>query len=302
MDPSQGETQPPRPNPANPAERLGDVRNLLGLLLAGFAGAVNLVGLRNAELTTILRNQGIMVGLASVQLLGALICAISSIFAERSYRIHLWIAGSAISFLMAIAAFSIYVVRIPKAAAWGRGWNLGCGLLLVVLAITGIVAWVIRRPAQPAISLQFTLLIASAILFSSATATAVRVEARNQAVTSFPQLEASTDLKGDIGEVSAKVSATKLRDYEHITLEVWGVPRGSSTKKRWPCPEECKFIADIDVNPDSFGNIERRTFKFPFLRSSYQHLTVDTYICEAEQAREDCKFGEKAVALDLVID
>lgn len=206
MDPSQNEVQPPRPNPA---ERLGDVGNLLGLLLAGFAGAVNLVGLRHAELTTILRNQGILVGLASVLLLGALVCAISSVFTERSCRIHLLIAGAVVSFLLATTAFAIYAVRIPKTASWARGWTLGGGLLLAALAVIGVAAWVIRRPARPAISLQYTLLIASAILFSSATATAVRVEARNQAAVTFPQLEVSTDFKGDIGEATATVSAKK---------------------------------------------------------------------------------------------
>ncbi|QTD98136.1 hypothetical protein [Streptomyces cyanogenus] len=299
MDPSKNEVQPPRPNSA---ERLGDVGNLLGLLLAGFAGALNLVGLSHAELTTILRNQGILVGFASFLLLGALISAISSIFVERGYRIHLWIAGAVVSGLLAIALFAVYAVRIPKTATWGRGWTLGCSLLLAALAAAGIAAWVIRRPARPAISLQFTLLIASAILFSSATTTAVRVEARNQAVATFPQLEVSTDLKGDIGEASATVSATKMRDYEHVTLEVYGAPRGSSAKERWPCPDKCKFIADIDINPDSFGNVEKKVFKIPFLRSRYKHLTVAAYICEAGQERKDCQFGEKNTAWDLAID
>ncbi|MFD5861698.1 hypothetical protein [Streptomyces chartreusis] len=300
MDPSQNETQQTR---LNPSEHLSDVGNLLGLLLAGFAGAVNLVGLRNAELTTILRNQGILVGLASILLLGALICAISSIFAGRSRRVHLWIACATISFLLAIAAFAIYAVRIPKTANWARGWILGGGLFLAALAITGIIAWIIRRPRKPAISLQFTLLIASAILFSSATATAVRVEARNQATTSFPQLETSTDFKGDIGVVSAKVSATKMRDYEYVALTFYGFPRGSSTKEDYPCPDECKFLADIYINPDSFGNIERRAFKFPFSRFRYQRISVGASVCETKQARrEDCEFKDKGAALDLVID
>lgn len=138
----------------HPAERLADIRNLLGSLLAGFTGAVNLVGLRNAELTTILRNQGIRVGLASVLLLRALICAISSIFAERSHPSTPLDRWRRDIFPASHLCVCVYVVRRPKTAIWRRGWILGCGLLLTVLAITGIFAWVIRRPEQPAISLR----------------------------------------------------------------------------------------------------------------------------------------------------
>ncbi|MFG2289772.1 hypothetical protein ACGFOU_27330 [Streptomyces sp. NPDC048595] len=304
---SEDETPPSRPNQT---ERLSDVRNFLGLLLAGFTGGVNLIGLRNAELTTILRNQGILVGLASVLLLGALVCAIASIFAERRFRLHIWIAGAVMLFLLAIAAFAIYVVRIPKTATWSRGWILGCTLFLVALALVGVVAWLIRRPKRPTVSLQFTLLIASAILFSSATATVVRIEARNQAVTSLPQLEASTELKGNVGEVSARTAATKLRDNESILLMVQGLPSETAQEEieklkdpDHPCEgtKLCRVLADVDVYPDSFGNVTR-SFKFPFPLDDYRHLTVGAYICEAKLAKSECQIGVKYSTVDLAVE
>ncbi|MEE1832181.1 hypothetical protein [Streptomyces sp. SP17KL33] len=309
MNPEESEAQHPRQNGSNQSERLGDVRNLVGLLLAGFTGAVNLIGLRNAELTTILRNQGILVGLASVLLLGALICSIASIFAE-GHRLHLLISGSVTSFLLAITALAIYAVRIPKTANWARGWILGCAVFLAALAVVGIVAWVIRRPGTPQVSLQFTLLIAAAILFSSAVTTVVRIEARNQAVTSLPQLEASTSLKGGIGEVSARASATKLRDNEYVLLVVQGLPTETLQEKidkledsDHPCEgtDLCRVLADVDVYPDSFGNITR-DFKFPFLLDNYTHLSVGAYICEAKLVKSQCQIGEKYSTVDLAVE
>ncbi|MFI6414461.1 hypothetical protein [Streptomyces sp. NPDC050585] len=303
MIPKDGATQPPAQDGSGQTERLDNVRNILGLLLAGFTGAVNLIGLRSAELTTVLRNQGILVGLASVLLLAALICAMASIFAERSYRIHLWLAGAVTAALLSIAAVSIYVVKIPKAATWARGWVLGCSLLLAALAVAGMSAWLVRRPRTPTVSLQFVLLVASAILFSSATTTVVRIEARNQAVTSLPQIETTVEREGNLGAVTANIAATKLRDNEYVLLTVEGLPRGSSTKEQYPCSDtkECLPIADVDVNPDSFGNIDR-TFEFPFSAAAYRHLLVSAFICEAEQAREECEIGEKTTLVDLRLD
>ena len=36
---------------------LGDVQNILGFLLAGFAGVLGFIGLRSAEVSTVLRNE-----------------------------------------------------------------------------------------------------------------------------------------------------------------------------------------------------------------------------------------------------
>lgn len=300
-------TQPPDQNKPQPTERLSDIRNLLGLLLAGFTGAVNVIGLRNAELTTILRNHGILVGLASTLLLAALICAIASVFADQHQRIHLWIVGSTMAFLFSVAAFSIYVVQIPKSPNWTRGWILGGGLLLAAVAVGGIIAWLTARPTRPTLSLQFTLLIASAILFSTATATVVRIEAKNQASASLPQLEAGTEIKGDEGQVTAKIAATKLRDKEDVYLGVVGLPYGTGKKSAYPCAEEqaakeqaCDVIADVIVYPDSFGNVEE-SFKFPFSPALYQHLEIFASVCESRTKGKVCEHGEKSTSVDINI-
>lgn len=299
MDPSPAEEQAAW---SHPARHLGDVGNVLGLLLAGFTGVVNMVGLRSAEMTTLLRNHGILVGLASALLLGSLICAITSIFAEKVYRIHIWISAAVIALLLAVAAFSIYVVRIPKTGTELRPWLLGGGLVMAAAAVGLTVAWLHRRPSRPTVSLQYTLLIASAILLSSATTAIVRIEARNQAVTSLPQLEASASMNTDgVGEVRATVSATKLRDSELVFLEVYGFPRGGSSEDPFrPCEGGgCDFISDVDIYPDSFGNIGKRDFTIPFSTLEYEHLTLFVSICESPEAREECKFGDKNTSLDL---
>ncbi|WP_310725991.1 hypothetical protein [Streptomyces sp. N2A] len=200
-----------------------DPPRLLGLLLAGFTGAANLVGLRNAELTTILRHQGILVGLASVLSLGALICVISGIFAERGYRMHLWIAGAGTSLLLAISAFAIYVVRMPKTASWGRGLDSG------------------MRPAPHGARHYRDGRMGNSSTWATGNLLAVHAIDRLCDLVLLCDHHRSTSRSKEPGRnsVSAtgsqhgfqrrhrrgvcEVSATKLRDYEHITLEVHGV-------------------------------------------------------------------------------
>ena len=40
---------------------LGDVRNLLGFLVAGFAGVLNVLGLKSGEIGVVLRNEPVRV-------------------------------------------------------------------------------------------------------------------------------------------------------------------------------------------------------------------------------------------------
>lgn len=205
------------------------------------------------------------------------------------------------AFLFSVAAFSIYVVQIPKSPNWTRGWILGGGLLLAAVAVGGIIAWLTTRPTRPTLSLQFTLLIASAILFSTATATVVRIEAKNQASASLPQLEAGTEIKGDEGQVTAKIAATKLRDKEDVYLGVKGLPYATDKKSDYPCADqECDVIADVVVHPDSFGNVEE-SFKFPFSPASYQHLEIFASVCESRTKGKECEHGEKSTTVDINI-
>lgn len=300
---SRANEDPQDRNEFAPVSHLEDIRNLLGLLLAGFAGAVNLIGLRNAEMTTILRNQGILVGLAAILLMAALSFAIASVFVSNRRRIHLLVASSAISATLTAATFSIYAIKIPKSPTWTRGWILGAGAFFAAMTIAGIIAWLIRRPANPHISLQLTLLIASAVLISSATSTFIRIEAKNQAVTSLPQLEAATQSNGGEGAVSLKISAAKLRDTEWIYFTILGVPRGIDYESQHPCVEEeekCEYVADGDINPDPVGDIEKN-LKIPFSPLEYQHLEIRAGMCESGEKGGECTFGSKGTSVDIRI-
>ncbi|UUU23321.1 hypothetical protein [Streptomyces sp. DSM 40750] len=298
-------THPPDRTEFAPVSHLEDIRNLLGLLLAGFAGAVNIVGLRNAEITTLLRNQGILIGLAGVLLLAALGSAIASVFVSNRSRIPLLIAGATVAATLAVAAFSIYAIKIPKSPTWTRAWILGVGIFFATATVAGIFVWLFKRPRNPNISLQLTLLLASAVLISSATSAFIRIEAKNQAVTSLPQLDAATEYHGSEGVISLKISAAKLRDTEWIYFTILGVPHGIDYDSQHPCldsPDKCEYIADGDVNPNSVGAVEKN-LKIPFSPLAHRHLEIRVTMCESMQKGDDCdlEMAEKVTSLDIRI-
>jgi hypothetical protein len=150
-----------------------------------------------------------------------------------------------------------------------------------------------------------TLLITSAVLISSATSTFIRIEAKNQAFTSLPQLDAAAEYRGSEGEISLKISASKLRDTEWIYLTIYGVRRGIRYESPHPCvdePKKCEFIADADVNPDPVGAVVKN-IKIPFSPLTYQHLEIAAIACESRQKGSDCNLehAEKTTAVDFEI-
>ena len=59
---------------------LGDVRNLLGFLVAGFAGVLNVLGLKSGEIGVVLRNEPVRVSVIATFLLAGALAAVFSIF------------------------------------------------------------------------------------------------------------------------------------------------------------------------------------------------------------------------------
>ena len=59
---------------------IGDIRNLIAFVVAGFAGVLNLIGLKSAEVGVILRNDTVAVTVVAVILLFGVIAATVSVF------------------------------------------------------------------------------------------------------------------------------------------------------------------------------------------------------------------------------
>jgi hypothetical protein len=135
---------------------LGDVRNLLGFLVAGFAGVLNVLGLKSAEVGVVLRNQPFQVSIVSVFLLLAVLVAVISICVNPDAHLVPGLVALSVLFLTA-AMFPLLVWVIPApfpghsaehtASIWVTWGLLGAAAVAVMLhPITR------RRARDPAVS------------------------------------------------------------------------------------------------------------------------------------------------------
>jgi hypothetical protein len=124
---------------------LGDVRNLLGFLVAGFAGFLNFLGLKSAEIGVVLRNEPFRVGVVAAVLLIAVLTAVISVFVNLEHPVHPMLA--AVVLLVAACAIPAVVLIIPAPAVVHtreRTTSIGLtwGFLIAAAAITaGYVLW-----------------------------------------------------------------------------------------------------------------------------------------------------------------
>jgi hypothetical protein len=68
-----------------PTNSIGDIRNLIAFLVAGFAGVLNLLGLKSTEIGVVLRNDIFAVTVAAVLLLLGIVTATVSVFVKRNF-------------------------------------------------------------------------------------------------------------------------------------------------------------------------------------------------------------------------
>lgn len=100
----------------SPAEdnRLSDVQNLLGFVLAGFGGVLSFIGLRSTEVTTVLRNNSKQASLVALLLLLSVLAAVLSIAIPSTKKVTLVRALAIAVLLLTIGPIVILLIPIQK--------------------------------------------------------------------------------------------------------------------------------------------------------------------------------------------
>ena len=246
---------------------LDTVRNLLGLLLAGFIGALNFVGLKSGEIPTVLRNEAVVPSLIAALMLFALLFAVSSVFVEG----NAWVARSlpiaAVVALIGLGALTVLIVPIPgtttpaQIAMSGVGGGILIAGALVVETRTvyrrkqagraffwfdpvpaRTTARADRSPPADGARVQLVLLLVGAMLAAIATYMAIRLEARSQSEDPIPEAGAKVTQTGGQGALSLDVSASRLRAGSHVGVRVDGLPRSVALA------QACAAVAGQDPN------------------------------------------------------
>jgi hypothetical protein len=89
------------------------IRSIVGLLVAGFAGALNFIGLKNGEVPIVLRNEAPAPTLILCLIVAAILTAVASIFVSPKWKVSVltWLATACA--LVATVGVTVLFTKIP---------------------------------------------------------------------------------------------------------------------------------------------------------------------------------------------
>jgi hypothetical protein len=297
--------------------RLSDARNLLGFVVAGFAGVLNFIGLKSAEVGVVLRNEPFRVSIVGFLLLLGVVTAGLSIFVIKEHPVYPgWMFGLS---LLAASAFPLLIWNIPSpfpgqgsertAAMWVA---IAFWIAAIVLAGSSVVAHRGDHPAKSGrlqesysdlFNLQCLLLAAALILTSAAAYGALRMETISQN-SPLAQVGDSLTVNGHQDDLTISISASKLSDLEWLGVDVQGAPRpwhietmcGEVSQNRGvrcsqdPCfyfrqlGRECTQLSENVLPPGANGTVQRNVV-VPFSPQQFQHLQITAAVCQPSTSK-----------------
>jgi hypothetical protein len=296
---------------------LGDVRNLLGFLVAGFAGVLNVLGLKSGEIGVVLRNEPVRVSVIATFLLAGVLAAVFSIFVTaHGHPIPLIVALIFIFLLAAMFSLTVWLVPSPFLGHSAEHYSsivatvilLGCSAFLLRRFLTqrrqDSVSWAMHERIPDLLNLQCLLLAIAVALTSTAAYGALRLETISQTST-VAEIGDTLQVTGQNDLLAISVSASKLSTSEWLGINVTAVPASwdvtalclkpqvqslaatvSVTCAQDPCyyfanalNEQCTELSEDVIPPDASGAVQR-TLSIPFSPDSFQHVQVTALTCE----------------------
>ena len=115
-----------------------DIWNVLGFLLAGFGAVLSFLGLRSAEVTTVLRNDPGQASLIAFLLLLGVLAAVLTVATDSTKHASLSSAVAIVLTLFGVGALVIHAIPIGPRS--GTTLSLNIGLVLVSVGILALIS------------------------------------------------------------------------------------------------------------------------------------------------------------------
>jgi hypothetical protein len=283
---------------------ISDVQNILGFMLAGFGGIISFLGLRSAEITTVLRNDPAQVSLVAAILLAGVLAAVLTVVVDGgTMRNASWADAIGVALLLiALADFTVY--EIPASALPSQLSELLApvfgGLGIAVLAVSFLLKSKrkqgVRRDAD-GIRPTILFLVTGVILIALSTYGAMRLETASQR-SSSAQVAATLNSSGSA--LTVHVTASKVEGGGYIWIAVEGLPTNppiaaacagiddtlgpnQATCEEDPCgphrlQNSCVWLMDGSIAPDASGDVDD-TINLPIRPEEFQDLDIRTDVC-----------------------
>jgi uncharacterized membrane protein len=253
-DSAGSDTHPPSShNPPDPHNPFGDVRNVLGFLLAGFGAILTFLGVRSSEVTTVLRNDSPQASVIALILLLGVLAAVWAVATDSNQKISrpsVVAIGAVLVGVGALVAFAIPIEASPFTISGNVSLVIGSALVLAGLAVLARRRlWEIRKvcggqvavsqmdakhncadgghdlesASKPSMRLVDVLILSSVVLIAIAAYGAMRLETKSQ-LSFSAQVGAIFSLNGPLATVSVDIAATKIAQSDWVFVDVYAVP------------------------------------------------------------------------------
>ena len=298
------------------------VQVLAGLLVAGFAGALNFIGLRSAEVSAVLRNEAHYPTLVLALIVAGILTAIASIFVNPQWMVRKWAWLATACWLIVPVAVTVALISIPSStAAWEYYLAVSvagaAGLLTVVFLVIGY--WKIpplKRPLGSAgksgVSAQGLLVFVAIALTATSVYAALRLETRSQLASTAAQLSATVDETSGTASLDVSIQASKMASADRVNVSIVGLERGASIGKlcqnvravgtlrcflapcyvthfRSPASAGCDSLSSGIYQPNADGSVSQKLV-IPFSDIRYQRLELLGEVCTVEETGMPCLY------------
>ncbi len=312
--------------------KLGDIRNVLGFLLAGFGAVLTFIGVRSSEVSTILRNDGPQASLIALILLLGVLAAVSAITIDSEKKVSFPGAVAMGAILFGVGALVIFLIPVGLSPFNVSGWiSLGIGCLLVLCGTLTLFGgssprWRLFDKGK-GVGIVDILILASVLLIAIAAYGAIRLESKSQ-LSFSSQVGASFSIDGPLATVLVDIAATKMPQTDWVYVDVYAVPvKGINLMNMcessvpanivdhtyWvdhcmtdPCVSSyfgndigtCNVLLNGSIVPNATGDVDE-TLSVPFLAAKFQDVDVRAEVCSTA-ACEGIPTGQNS-RLDWII-
>jgi hypothetical protein len=307
-------------NGTNGPNPLKDVQNILGFLLAGFAGILSFLGLRSGEVSAVLRNPDTEASASFIVLILflAVLAAVYGVAVSGDKKIPmLWAPPIAIA-LLGVVSLAIYAT--PTNGSYGvyRTISLVIAYILLITAAVTSLAYSASKKLRSSVPLksrevqrQLLSIMVSVALLGISIYGAMRLEAYSQRMASV-QISASIAKMASDETLTAHVTGAKLQNIRYVGIAIFGLPgnahpikfcRTHEHKRYTNCVEEpcrylpgtCQLIYGAAVPANANGGLNY-TLNDGLVPGNYQEVRIQAEVC---QQRIGCIGSEPISFLDI---
>lgn len=208
-------------------DKLTNIRNVLGFLLAGFGALLSFLGIRSSEISTVLRNDSQRASIIALILLLGVLAAVSAIVAKSRKKVNTVSVVAVGLVLFGVGALVIFYIRIgsdsESISLWVGGVFVAVGAVTLSISLISRHFWVRDGENGRGWEIIEVLILTSVMLMAIAAYGAMRLESESQ-LSFSSQVGARISITGPVATVSTDITATKLPSNDWVFVYIYAVP------------------------------------------------------------------------------